>query len=97
MSRYIDKDTLGLTDFEIFMCDGSYKEALKMLLEKIEQAPTADVRENVKGEWIKEVDTMGGYDDYTPINYYCSICGYLSMDGQTNYCPNCGSDMRGEV
>ena len=63
----------------------------------IDNQPTADVRENVKGEWIKEVDTMGGYDDYTPINYYCSICGYLSMDGQTNYCPNCGADMRGEV
>ena len=31
MSRMIDADLLGLTDMEIIMCDGDYKEALKML------------------------------------------------------------------
>ncbi len=38
--RLIDADNIGLTDFEIVMCNGDYKEALKMLLEKIEKAPT---------------------------------------------------------
>ena len=38
--RLIDADKLGLTDFEIVMCDGDYKEGLKMLCEKIENAPT---------------------------------------------------------
>lgn len=42
MSRMIDADLLGLTDMEIIMCDGDYKEALKMLLDKIEHAPTID-------------------------------------------------------
>ena len=35
----IDRSKLGLTDFEIIMCNGDYKEALKMLLQKIEDAP----------------------------------------------------------
>lgn len=35
-----DADELGLTDFEIVMCDGDYKKGLKMLCEKIENAPT---------------------------------------------------------
>lgn len=38
--RLIDSSAIGLTGFEIVMCDGDYKEALKMLLEKIERAPT---------------------------------------------------------
>ena len=38
--RLIDADLLGLTDMEIIMCDGDYKKALKMLIDKIEHAPT---------------------------------------------------------
>lgn len=49
--RLIDADNLGLTDFEIAMCDGDYKEALKLLLKKIENAPTADV---VPVSWLEE-------------------------------------------
>ena len=36
--RLIDADKLGLTDFEIVMCNGSYKEALQLLLDKINSA-----------------------------------------------------------
>ena len=43
MGRMIDVDKLGLTDFEIVICSGDYKEALKMLIEKIENAPIVDV------------------------------------------------------
>ena len=86
MKEYIEKDLIR----RVIESPRSKEQMINIL----KGLPTADVRENVKGEWIKEVDTMGGYDDYTPINYYCSICGYLSMDGRTNYCPNCGADMR---
>ena len=48
MGRLIDVDKLGLTDFEIVMCSGDYKEALKMLIEKIENAPTVDAVEVVR-------------------------------------------------
>ena len=38
--KLVDKEKLGLTDFEILMCKGSYKEGLKMLLKKIDNAST---------------------------------------------------------
>ena len=38
--RLVDDDRLGMTDFEIAMCNGDYKELAKMILEKIENAPT---------------------------------------------------------
>ena len=36
----IEREAICLTDFEIAMCNGDYKELVKMLLEKIESAPT---------------------------------------------------------
>lgn len=41
--RLIDADEIGLTDFEIILCqadDNRHKSALQMLLEQIEEAPT---------------------------------------------------------
>ena len=38
--RLIDADKISLTNFECFMCGGDYKEGLKMLIHKIETAPT---------------------------------------------------------
>lgn len=49
--RPIDADKIGLTDFEIIMCNGNYKEALKMLLQKIESAPTL---KTIPIEWLRE-------------------------------------------
>ena len=49
--------------------------------------PSADVRENVKGEWILK-STNGEWFDC------CSKCGYVEWDNPSNFCPNCGADMR---
>ena len=38
--RLIDEQKVLLTNLEIFMCDGSYKEALKLICEKLDDAPT---------------------------------------------------------
>lgn len=35
----IERSAVCLTDFEIAMCGGDYKEGMKMLLEKVEAAP----------------------------------------------------------
>ena len=48
--RLINAHNLGLTDLEIVMCDGDYKEALKMILNKIDNAPTVDA---IPIEWLK--------------------------------------------
>lgn len=63
----------------------------------IDAQPTADVRENVHGEWIEIPDEVFAS------TYKCSVCGCAPLsDGYdvdyalTPYCPNCGADMRGE-
>ena len=50
--------------------------------------PTADVRENVRGEWIDRGKDM-------TIRWQCSECGRKDMHIY-NFCPNCGADMRGD-
>ena len=51
--RLIDANALFLTDMEIIMCNGNYKEAWKMLLDKIDNAPTI---EPVKNKLQRAVD-----------------------------------------
>ena len=79
--RYIDADKLQ-EDFKEL--HGGKRSLL------IDTAPTADVRENVKGEWKKRKDK--------PLQnwYQCSNCGAIC--GETpKYCSECGADMRGEA
>lgn len=86
--RLIDADAIGLNDFEIILCDGSYKEALKMLLNKIETAPTVEERKT--GKWricteeIEETFHTGSR---------CTVCNYWKPMGIWKYCPNCGAKM----
>ena len=51
----------------------------------------ADVRENVKGHWIIYCD---------PSMLECSNCRkqffYYEAETKSNFCPNCGADMRGD-
>lgn len=55
----------------------------------------ADVRENVKGKWIKTVvTTPKGIDFSIPA---CSECGCVMAMSGWNFCPNCGSYNGGET
>lgn len=87
--RLIDADALT-TDISFF--DGEnyhygYSQGM------INSAPTIDAVEVVHGTWVHE---FGGF-----VN--CSECGASPLlDGEreyveTNYCPNCGAKMDGEV
>lgn len=97
MARYIDADEC--LDTMLYEMAGTGYQSIAM--DVIKYAPTADVVEVKRGEWIKKFKYSHGYDDY--YNTECSLCGYkaeksgvgdkLSLD---NYCPNCGADMRGE-
>ena len=95
MARYIDADELinYLKDLQKPQDIGFGEEStlvsinLKSLISAVESLPTADVRENVKGEWICCED-----DEW--IHYECSVCGEIIHHETLNFCPNCGADMR---
>ena len=71
-------------------------DTLKRMLDEL----TADVRENVKGEWIGEAD---GYADGELVydTWYCGACGTYFEDWEEeptwNFCPICGADMRSRL
>ena len=86
MARYVDADALLKNWCEEYCkpkenCtdDCSYYDA-------ITQAPTANVRENVTGEWIEAIGFLWH-------GYRCNLCGKDS-NIRSDFCPNCGADMR---
>lgn len=51
-----------------------------------------DVRPVVRGTWTEKID-----NDEDPIfrrKYECSACGKWNTYGKSDFCPNCGADMR---
>ena len=104
--KYIDADMAisaldrAVCDYCVCPCDKPYSKKCNAVdnysagIRVIEDLPTADVRENVHGEWIR---IYSG-------NYKCSSCGdWWGWDGDGEnemiqdfkYCPNCGSRMKG--
>lgn len=75
MIEYIRRDTITLTDFEIVMCDGDYKEALAILLNKVEKAPAADVVEVVRCKDCKhrKLNEHYGEKGYLRIKAMCVL------------------------
>lgn len=106
MSRYIDADYFArqIEDViksqrydELVTCEKEFPTVADVLatvvdelrgkaLNGFELCPTADVRENVHGEWAKICWKA----------FRCSECKKVS-EYYTNFCPNCGADMRKEV
>ena len=68
----------------------------------IDSIPAADVRPVVRGKWKRLVDFTGveafGYKETMIVGYGCNACGYKVdvSEGNYNFCPNCGADMREE-
>ena len=99
--RYIDADELdniiaGVNSKGWGITRNEYKKVESILLE----FPTADVRENVKGEWVDKegVPRCSNCNTAAPF----AICGYMwhAQDFErvlSNFCPNCGADMRGDA
>ena len=92
-----------------YICKAKLKEAFEQdghlsayVEEMIDSLPDADVRPVVHGRWVQ---TGGKYSRHKTIDrriLTCSVCGnFLYMGGvnagrgNANFCPNCGSDMRG--
>ena len=57
------------------------------LIRRLEDLPSAHP-ERPKGEWVEKPHVYGVA--------YCSLCDYELHTNDTNFCPNCGADMRGD-
>lgn len=96
MNRYINAGNL-LTKIKAYR-PYQYlgEDALSYAIKMVELEPSADVRENVRGEWIRRDSRYVGW-----ISFDCSVCGEtLELDRETSndfkYCPFCGAQMRGD-
>ena len=45
-----------------------------------------------KGRWVNERVLVGGFNETWGLD--CSECGKTVKDHKSNFCPNCGADMR---
>lgn len=96
MADYIDRASIIEAIEECQTMTNESKFVARIL---IYAEPSADVRENVHGEWIKDIDGI-------PV---CSECGEVALQRMfikppkmmaqvdlvlSDYCPNCGADMR---
>jgi NADH pyrophosphatase NudC (nudix superfamily) len=70
-------------DGEQYAHVGYYTETIQ---EVLKQTKTIEARPVVRGEWRRCYDDSAGWGDM------CDQCGEFG-DG-TNFCPNCGADMR---
>lgn len=65
------------------------REAYELAIRVLEE--TVNIRPKGKWEIIYGEHIRAGL---RPIMYACDVCGVVGS--QTNFCPNCGADMRGE-
>lgn len=103
MRRYIDADLIQYEPMLRPQGNGNYEDCEIAYRDEIDNIPTADVRENVKGEWIEDNPREKS------MMWRCSVCGriaYYPTIGKRksykkhcgyNFCPNCGADMRGYI
>lgn len=101
MRRYIDAYKFKLDIKDVAEINGGSFTEFEVL-GILSGQPTADVRENVRGEWIEDNPRDKS------MMWRCSVCGriaYYPTIGERksykkhcgyNFCPNCGAQMRGE-
>ena len=98
MAKYIDSEKA------IDACFNGWNNNAHDCAENIRSIPAADVVERKTGRWCADYDYAEyDFDGSTPLpepqkfqdGWQCSLCGVYSLS-ETNYCPNCGADMRGE-
>lgn len=88
MSRYIDADLIEYEPMCRARGNGMYEDCETAHKDQIDDIPTANVRENVRGEWINKGFMVAE----------CSNCKEQFHELEiANFCPNCGAQMmRGE-
>ena len=96
MAEYIEREAAiayaplpkHLREYQTMNLDDAWEDGYDFAIRQIESIPAADVRPVVRGKWLQ----------YSPLadTYECDKCGYQVIDEsfRTNFCPNCGADMR---
>lgn len=96
MSRYIDANKLYIAAMDTEFYDAADED---VVLELINQQPTAEVQEVKHGRWeVKRCE--GGIFDGSYHNE-CSVCGYkrfldndeIKYKTKYKFCPKCGAKM----
>lgn len=84
--KYIDAEGVMRACYDSFVKTGD--KAYKEIALLVEAVPAADVAEVKHGRWGKIYGQ--------PHIMMCSVCGSTSLEGNYNYCPNCGASMEKE-
>lgn len=99
----------GMWEIEGDVVKNTICETVADLMMDLEKLPSADVQPVVHGEWVgaqaycdhlnEEAKVNGRPERYLPsgmvIGVYCNQCWCIA-DKKSDFCPNCGSDNRGE-
>ena len=74
-----------------------WTEAIDDIFNEVEKMPIIESRP--KGKWEEATMNFANNKYINAIfgqGYYCSNCGMYMPNTKTNFCANCGADMRGE-
>ena len=97
--EYIEREKAFDAVFAQFCASSDETEAaLNAAIEEIRAIPAADVRPVVRGKWIDMGDFIScSMCNATRLKEFESDYGKAKrLDARTNFCPNCGADMREE-
>lgn len=90
LARFLVEEFLGLVHDENYFVGSFYtSESVSHLADLIEPAH----------EQTCTMEFNEGYSDdefYPTSAYTCSECGWMTLEGKPNYCPNCGAKVVGE-
>ena len=92
MAEYIEREATAKLFCE--KCKGYYDGHCvhrgECDVDVIQTAPAADVQPVHRGHWIEKT----GFDGWGDNIYTCSECDTTEYV-ESNYCPNCGAELRG--
>ena len=93
-----------LREYQTGNLDDAWDDGYDFAISQINAIPAADVRPVVRGKW--KLATYSGkygsakgkwYDQFLDgAFWYCDNCKERAAK-KTNYCPNCGADMREDI
>ena len=98
MARYINADEFNEKIIKITKTTSEKNDAFYVIgriIYHLQTAQTEDVTPIIRGKWYDKKTTIKGAHGLAYGRWGCSVCK-RKFSQKSNYCPNCGADMRGE-